>query len=251
MSAFEAETPDGPIEIINVLFALHPDFGAQELVGPLKVLTNALHKTNDDAWWHPLRARLEDLDEYHVLVASGGVGGLGIKQLLAKQAKPYNLIKASAELQQKDLSEERTLLAVGTRSLLLAHAGLLQVLSATARLVYCTKMEIICKEAARRGDLEQTDMMEENYDVNNARFSLSKNPEENPFILTKRPGGRRKSIARKDGNAWKDSVMGTARLTYSYIEREIHTEGHTHGATYAWGNMHTKETYARRCIHME
>lgn len=47
MSAIEAETADGPIEIINVLFALHPNFGAQELVGPLEVLTKALHKTND------------------------------------------------------------------------------------------------------------------------------------------------------------------------------------------------------------
>ena len=88
--------------------------------------------------------------------------------------------------------------------------------------------------------------MEENHDVNNARFSIDKNPEENPFILTKRPGGCRKSIARKDSNAWKDFVMGTARLTYSYIRRDRHTEGHTHGATYAWGDMHTKETYARR-----
>lgn len=47
MSAIEAETADGPIEIINVLFALHPNFGAQELVGPLEVLTKAFHKTND------------------------------------------------------------------------------------------------------------------------------------------------------------------------------------------------------------
>ena len=51
------------------------------------------------------------------------MGGLGFKQLLAKEAKPYSLIKASAELQQKDLSKERTLLAVGTGSSLLAHNG--------------------------------------------------------------------------------------------------------------------------------
>lgn len=47
MSAIEAETADGQIEIINVLFALHPNFGAQELVGPLEVLTRALHNNND------------------------------------------------------------------------------------------------------------------------------------------------------------------------------------------------------------
>ena len=46
MSAVE-ENADGPIEVIQVLFALHPAFGAQELCGPIEVLTNALHKLND------------------------------------------------------------------------------------------------------------------------------------------------------------------------------------------------------------
>lgn len=46
MSAIE-ENADGPIEVIQVLFALHPSFGAQELCGPIEVLTNALHKIND------------------------------------------------------------------------------------------------------------------------------------------------------------------------------------------------------------
>ena len=46
MSAIE-ESNDGPIEVIKVLFALHPSFGAQELCGPLEVLTNARHKIND------------------------------------------------------------------------------------------------------------------------------------------------------------------------------------------------------------
>ena len=46
MSADE-ESTDGPIEVIQVLFALHPSFGAQELCGPIEVLTNALHKIND------------------------------------------------------------------------------------------------------------------------------------------------------------------------------------------------------------
>jgi hypothetical protein len=48
--------------------------------------------------------------------------------------------------------------------------------------------------------------MEENYVVNNARFELGEKLEENPFILSKRPDGRRKSIARKGSNAWKESV---------------------------------------------
>ena len=38
---------EGPIEVIQVLFALHPSFGAQELCGPLEVLSNALHKIKD------------------------------------------------------------------------------------------------------------------------------------------------------------------------------------------------------------
>ena len=46
MSAI-AETPDGPVEVIQVLFALHPGFGAQEVVGPLEVLSQALHRKGD------------------------------------------------------------------------------------------------------------------------------------------------------------------------------------------------------------
>ncbi len=45
MSAI-AENPDEPVEVIQVLFALHPNFGAQELCGPLEVLSNALQKIN-------------------------------------------------------------------------------------------------------------------------------------------------------------------------------------------------------------
>ncbi len=52
MSAI-AETPtsesfdDDTTDVIQVLFALHPSFGAQELCGPLEVLSNARHKLND------------------------------------------------------------------------------------------------------------------------------------------------------------------------------------------------------------
>lgn len=97
-------------------------------------------------------------------------------------------------------------MSIGTGSLLLAQAGVLQGLAATTHPDWYTKMEILCKEAARKGDLEQTDVMEENYVVNNARFELGDKLEENPFILSKRPDGRRKSIARKGSNAWKESV---------------------------------------------
>ena len=126
--------------------------------------------------------------------------------MLKKETEPVKLVQDFAKLQQTDPSKERTLMSIGTGSLVLAHAGLLQGLAATTHPDYYTKMEIICKEAARRGDLEQTDVMEENYVVNNARFDLGEKLEENPFVLSKRPDGRRKSIARKGSNAWKESV---------------------------------------------
>lgn len=47
MSAIQEESVDGPNQVIQVLFALHPSFGAQELCGPLEVLSNALHKIKD------------------------------------------------------------------------------------------------------------------------------------------------------------------------------------------------------------
>jgi hypothetical protein len=46
MSAI-TENPDEIVEVIQVLFALHPNFGAQELCGPLEVLSKALQKNND------------------------------------------------------------------------------------------------------------------------------------------------------------------------------------------------------------
>ena len=46
MSAVE-DSADGPVPVIQVLFALHPSFGAQELCGPLEVLSNAYHKIKD------------------------------------------------------------------------------------------------------------------------------------------------------------------------------------------------------------
>ncbi len=105
-----------------------------------------------------------------------------------------------------DPSKERTLLSIGTGSLLLAQVGVLQGLAATTHPDWYTKLEILCQDAARKGELEQTDVMEENYVVCNARFELGEKLEENPFILSKRPDGRRKSIARKGSNAWKESV---------------------------------------------
>lgn len=145
----------------------------------------------------------EDLKDYDVLIIPGGNS---VEELIKNEGEPLKLIQAFAKLQQTDPSKERTLVSIGTGSLMFAHGGILQGLAATTHPDYYTKMEIICKEAARRGDLEQTDVMEENYVVNNARFDLGENLDENPFVLAKRPDGRRKSVARKGSNAWKESV---------------------------------------------
>ncbi|KAG7008346.1 hypothetical protein G7Y79_00006g019660 [Physcia stellaris] len=233
MSAIAVDDAEaGPIPVIQVLVALHPGFGAQELVGPVEVLSNACHKLKDPntkAFEHTICASTpgvssssnltikadinyadahDDLKEYDVLIIPGGAPK-GIDSIIndsAQTTEPIPLLKAFCKLQTTDPSKERTLMSIGTGSLILGAAGVLQGLAATTHPDYYTKMEIICKDAARRGELEQTDVMEENYVVNNARFELGENEEENPFILTKRPDGRRKSIARKGSNAWKESV---------------------------------------------
>ena len=145
----------------------------------------------------------ESLDYYDVLIIPGGNG---IMELLKQESDLAKLIKAFADLQKSNPSKERTLMSIGTGSLLLGKTGVLQGLAATTHPNFYTKIENICKEAARQGELLQTDIMEENYVVNNARFDLGEEVDENPFILTKRPDGRRKSIARKGSNAWQESL---------------------------------------------
>ena len=164
----------------------------------------------------------DDLEKYDVLIVPGGrdLSELLLDHPESEEPEPLGLIKAYAALQSKDPSKERTLMSVDTGSLLLAKAGVLQGLSATTHPDYYTKMEILCKEAARKGDLSQTDVMEERYVVNNARYDLGEKLEENPFILSKRPDyahGRRKSIARKGSDAYKlarrrESIVKRANL---------------------------------------
>lgn len=217
---------DGPAPIIRVLFALHPGFDTLDFTGPLEVIGNARHNIKDpasrafkcefvaadehtvSAQGLSVRAHMdfedahEELSEFDVLIIPGG----GTEKILAAgdDAEPKKLIKAFAELQQNDPSKERTLISICTGSLLLAQTGVLQGLGVTTHPDYYTKLELLCQEAARKGDLEQSDVMEERYVVNNARFDLGENEDENPFVLKKRPDGRRKSIARKGSNAWQE-----------------------------------------------
>jgi transcriptional regulator GlxA family with amidase domain len=145
---------------------------------------------------------MDRLEEFDVLVVPGG----NTDGVLKADAQPIPLIQAYAKLQEDDPSHERTILSVCTGSLFLAKAGILQGLAATTHPNYYTKLEILCQEAARKGELEQTDVMEERYVVNNARFELGENLDENPFVFTARPDGRRKSVARKGSNAIRESM---------------------------------------------
>lgn len=136
-----------------------------------------------------------------MLVIPGG----GHQPVVEANAEPMKLIKAFAELQTKDPSKERTLFSICTGAFFLAEAGVLQGFAATTHPDYYTQFEIACSNASRKDTGELTDVMEERYVVNNARFDLGENLDENPYIVSKRPDGRRKSIARKGSNAWKES----------------------------------------------
>jgi len=226
MSAIDENGADGPTPVIRVLFTLHPGFDILDFTGPLEVLSHARHNIKDasskafkcefvsgqehtlSAQGCSIRAHMdfddahEDLGEYDVLVVPGGNTDKTLEG--GEEAEPQKLIKAFAELQKSDPTKERTLLTICTGSLFAAQTGILQGLAITTHPDFYTKLEIVCQQAARRGNLEQSDVMEERYVVNNARFDLGENEDENPFVLKKKPDGRRKSIARKGSNAWQE-----------------------------------------------
>lgn len=232
MSAIAENGGASPQEVVQVLFALFPKFGALDFTGPLEVLEHAQHNISDPSTKafettivgpaptltssHGLQIRTDisydtahgDLHEYDVLVVVGGIQGASeiLNSSDPDNAEPIKLIKAYAKLQESDPSKERTILGVCTGSLLLAQAGILQGLSATTHPDYYTRMENVCQAASHKSEImEVCNVMEERYVVNNARFDLGDNLDENPFILNKRPDGRRKSIARKGSNAWKET----------------------------------------------
>jgi len=141
----------------------------------------------------------EELDQWDILVIPGG----GTQPSLDANKEPMDIIKAFVELQKKDPSKERTLFSVCTGSLFLAQAGVLQGLAATTHPEYYIKLELLCQDASIKDTGIRTDVMEERYVVNNARFDLGDKPDENPFISMSRPDGRRKSIARKGSESYK------------------------------------------------
>jgi len=227
MSAIAEES--GSSEIIKVLFCLYKDYDILDVTGPLQVLSHAQHNPKDSttkafevsfvgdatamksAQGATLKADMdyedatEDIEDFDVLVIPGG----DTQAVIASKAEPLALVKKYVDVQEKNPAKERTIIAVSTGSLLLAEQGLLEGLAATTHPDYYTRLETICQNASTRDLSERTDVMEERYVVNNARFDLGENPDENPYIIRKRPEGaghsRRKSIARKGSNAWRES----------------------------------------------
>jgi len=227
-------------EAIQVLFALHNGFDTVDLTGPFEILANAAHDNNKKKETLAFKVQTagpnnadyfvtssqglkikvdmdhEDahdaLDEFDVLVVCGGNSGPVVKDGL----EPISLVKAWAKLQESDPSKERTLFSVCTGSLFLAAAGVLQGLSATTHPDYYTQFEIQCQEVSQKDSGIGTDVQEERYVVNNARFELGENILDNPFVYTKRPDlGRKKSNARKGSDAFR-----AARRRESLIRRQ-------------------------------
>ncbi|KIW07168.1 uncharacterized protein PV09_02037 [Verruconis gallopava] len=223
---------DGPTKPIEVLFVAHDGFDTLDLLGPLEVFSQAKHdggkdvkgmkafnttiaaptqgvKTAQDVTIKAdidLDDALEDLNDYDILVIPGGstepfTGDGGEKK------QPIPLIKAWADLQRNDPSKERTLFSVCTGSLLLAKAGVLQGLAATTHPDHYTRLEMLCQEASVKDTGIRTDVMEERYVVNNARFDLGEKPEDNPFITSRKPDARRPSIiqGRKGSESFKQA----------------------------------------------
>lgn len=141
------------------------------------------------------------LSEIDILVIPGGNSEAILKQ---KGAQPMTLIKAFAELQKKNPSRERTLMSICTGSFFLAEAGILAGLSATTHPNFIVKFENLCSSVVQRDMAERTDVVEQRYVVNNLRFELGENEDENPYIRRK-SDGRRTSNARKGSMSWKES----------------------------------------------
>jgi hypothetical protein len=134
-------------------------------------------------------------------------------------------------------------MSVCTGSLFLGETGILSGLSATTHPDFMAKFEIVCSNAAQRDMADRADVMDARYVVNNLRFDLGENEDENPYLLTKQQyrekrrmsqsgggsapaspieeranGGRRASAARKGSislkisNTRRESVLKRANL---------------------------------------
>lgn len=147
------------------------------------------------------------LKEFDVLVVSGG----GFEEIIKKKAEPLELIRAFADLQEHNSARERTIFSVDTGSLFLANQGILQGLSATTHPDQYIKLEILAQESAQKDLDTRTEVMEgERYVVNQGRFDLGDNLDDNPYVFKKGRKGsaaRKGSEARKMSNARRESIV--------------------------------------------
>jgi transcriptional regulator GlxA family with amidase domain len=111
----------------------------------------------------------DELEDFDVVIVPGGEG---VFDVLKNKSEPLGLLSKYVELQEKSPAKERTVLAVDIGTLLLAQQGMLEGLAATTHPDYYTRLEQICQEASARDLSMRTDVMEERYVVNNARFDL-------------------------------------------------------------------------------
>jgi len=227
MSAIQDTEANEPIQ---VLITMHENMNLLDFAGPLEVLTYAQHNVNDPetkafdvtfaaaqqevmtAQGVTLTAQIsfkeahKRLKEFDVLVVPGGRA----MEILKEKAEPTLLVKAFADYQTADPARERTLLAVDTAALFLAQQGLLQGLGATTHPDFYIKLEKECQDAAARDMGERTDVMEERYVVNNARFDLGEDIEENPYVFKKGrklSNARKGSLLRKESNARHENLV--------------------------------------------
>lgn len=260
-------------DCIDVLFILHEKFDLVDLAGPLEVFGYALNDTeNPDSKAFECtiagpegkviseqgvsinsqisyKEAYENLDDYDVVVVLGG-NSEGLLKRNMKTEEPMALISAYAKLQQEDNTRERTLFSVCTGSLVLARLNLLSGLSATTHPNYLTKFEILCSEAAQRNLTERTDIMDDaRYVVNNLRFELGEEGDENPYVRRGSDAGNRPPNARKGSISFKssgrrESILRRAGMRLGGL-RVITSGGVTAGidaALYLVGAMVSKES---------
>jgi hypothetical protein len=60
MSAI-ADSTDGPIEVIKVLFALYPGYNTLDVAGPLEILSRSLHNAKDKGELYHVSIQLNEL----------------------------------------------------------------------------------------------------------------------------------------------------------------------------------------------
>lgn len=169
------------------------------------------HMTYKDAY--------KQLKDFDVLVVAGG----NWEHVTKNKEEPLGLIRAFADLQEHNAAKERTILSVDTGSLFLAHEGILQGLSATTHPSNYINLEILAQESAQKDLDTRTEVVEgERYVVNQGRFDLGDDLENNPYVFRKNPARkgsisgavRKGSEARKMSNARRESIVrrSTMRL---------------------------------------